>query len=437
MNRDLAFIMCILVLGLATIFLGMGFYNRQTILEVERSKMENADVQLLITPKPTGFGNESVKELQLDRGKLQESIKVMTEETDKIRKEALDKQKKIDDAEEKNRYLISQAEQTKAEVDTLKKNKEELQTAIGAIKESRDEEKTAQIDQLSKELENERRMRQGLVTKLEKATSDLSFRENKWRTQQTEYEQKIEALQLIVNQKGEIAARQSRLQQEAHDGQIAEVDVDRKFVVINLGKVDRVAEGMVFDVVRWRFNRWDVIASIEITSVKTSVSTAVILTDIRQRMVCPYTGFIGEPGMRYSPYAAGGETGDRVVNLVPEQVMAKTSMKLMDPVVKGDYITNPFYSRERTLTFTIAGEPVQHSLQELKQIIVSYNAKVLDAVGVDTDCLVLCVVPEESDVRDNPDRKKAREAAVAARQAAEQYGIPIMREVDLLNTLRY
>lgn len=439
MTRDLAYICSIVVLGIASIIFGLAFYGKQVEFEQKITEFATAEPTIIAAPielGSKGYGNQGVAKLLIEVDDLKKETATFAETKEALLAEIDDKTRKLDTAAKSILELQNRTGAGEQRLATANENIAALQKLINDFRNQRKDNSDIELEQLRKELDRERALRQSGMAKLDKTTSEMGVRDQKARQQQLEAERKIAALQLIVTQKNAIASRQNRLREESNDGQIVEVDVDRKFAVINLGKVDRVVEGMRFDVVRWRFNRWDLIACVEITSVKDAVSTVVILTDVRQRMVCPYTGFEGLPGMKYSPYAAGGETGDRVVNLIAEEAVAKMSMKRLDPIVKGDFISNPFYSRKRTLTFTVTGEPVQYSLPELKQIIERYNAKVTDEVGVDTDYLVLCTVPEESDVRDNPDRKKVRDMAASAHEAALQYGIPIMREVDVLNVLR-
>jgi NAD-dependent DNA ligase len=177
--------------------------------------------------------------------------------------------------------------------------------------------------------------------------------------------------------------------------------------------------------------------SIEITKTHPTIAEAVILDAVQREKICPLTGYVAKnPEEEFSPYASQGVNKDKVVRLIDAGIEEKPGMEPLDPIVEGDFVTNPFYSRERDLRFVIAGEPVSYSAREIRQKIEKYGGIVQDEVGVDTDYLVLGLVPEESAVVHNEEALARYKRAVKARDTAQQYGIPIMREVELFDFLR-
>jgi hypothetical protein len=193
---------------------------------------------------------------------------------------------------------------------------------------------------------------------------------------------------------------------------------------------------MKFSVVRVRYGREETMGRIEVTEVFPSTAAVTILSGATQKRVCPQCGFEGHEGMRYCPYCSEGEGNDRTVALLGQGVAEKSSMDPLDPILPGDRIQNAVYNREETLAFAIAGEPQQFTGEELRTLIEEdYGGEVKDEVDVETDYLVLCRVPEGAGGAGEKQLERIQ-AVKRARERAKQFGVPIMREVELLNLLR-
>ncbi|MCX7934986.1 MAG: hypothetical protein N3A66_06975, partial [Planctomycetota bacterium] len=247
-----------------------------------------------------------------------------------------------------------------------------------------------------------------------------------------------QGLREVIEKWSREAGRREQVKVEPYDGRIIQVDINNKFVVVDLGRQHRVHRGMRFDVIRWRLNKWDYMGQIELTKVDSTTSQGVILDAIVQQRICPLCGYVAkEPEEQVCPYCRGGASRDRVVELVKGDVEEKASMRKLDPIVVGDYITNPFYSKERQLRFVVAGEMLRYTPDEIKNQIKKFGGEIQDKVDVDTDYLVLGQIPEESAVAGSEEQRKRRDLAVASLKTAKDYGIPIMREVELFEFLRY
>ncbi|MFH0910511.1 MAG: hypothetical protein V1918_03235 [Planctomycetota bacterium] len=253
-------------------------------------------------------------------------------------------------------------------------------------------------------------------------------------------ERQIERLKQIIYSYGEVGEQRELRRKELYDGEVLDVDMDRRVAVINLGSVNRVHRGMKFDVIRWRFNRWDKLCTVEVTKAEEATSLVTILEEMPYRLVCPLCGYEGEPNMRHCPYCRRSiqetERSERLVetvDLIREEVGTETPVSITDPVIMGDYITNPFYSKDRKLTFAVAGQPQEYSLEEIKSVIGQYDGQVVPEIDVQTDYLILCQIPSRTGVEKDLEVEEMYNKTIQARDLAMQYGIPIMREVELLD----
>ncbi|MBN2713645.1 MAG: hypothetical protein JXR97_14585, partial [Planctomycetes bacterium] len=327
----------------------------------------------------------------------------------------------------------------RAEADASRSSEKRAVDALSALQAKRDNLKAEKEDEL----------RDGLTkaqSRSERLSRDIRVSEEREQNLRVAYQKRIMelhrvngGLQQVIDKWQKETGRQEAIKTEQYDGKIIQVDIDNKFVVIDLGRAQKVRRGMRFDIIRWRLNDWSLMGSIEITEVGETTSNGVILDAIVQKKVCPLTGYVAKsPEEKYSPFAAGGPGQNQVVELVKVDVEEKPSMNPMDPIIIGDYITNPFYSKDRELKFAVAGESIgdKHSVNEIKQLITNYGGIVQDKVDVDTDYLVLGRILDEGSVAESEEAKKRRDATIKARDMATQYGIPIMREIELLNFIR-
>lgn len=423
-------IIAIVFLSIAVVALSMVSYQQYVNADAHLFELKNGSAKDIVD----GYGNKSIRELTEAKVDLEEQAKKMLEQVEQAQttvtalkddvqsKEAIigtfkDEKEKLDAlVGEKNKEI----EELKGELKRLQKLMNEPNTELETTRRNLAEYKL-RVDELNREL---KRVKQSYFKYKENA-------EQRERKLQSKSEQLKEALSKYKS----IEASRDTRDTEQYDGEVLEVDVERRFAVINLGSVNRIKRGMQFDVIRWRFNQWQKMGRIEVTKVFPSTASVAILTDVKTKLVCPLTGYVGAPGMRYSPFAASGESNDKVVELVPMEVVEEDTMKAHDPILTGDKITNPFYSPTKTLAFAIAGETQEFSHEELSNLIVRNGAKVVAEVGVESDYLVLGRVPDPANIA-SKERLALYQETKAAMETAKQFGVPIMREVELLRMFR-
>lgn len=235
-----------------------------------------------------------------------------------------------------------------------------------------------------------------------------------------------------LTEKAEALEHRSEIRQEQYDGEVIDVDLITRMAVVDLGRVHNVRRGMRFDVIRWRMNRWNYIATLELTDVEQTSSVAIILNREAELRVDPVTGYVArDPEERFSPYIAQGEDHDRVVPLVRDTREEVQDMDLLDPILKGDKILNPFFDREKVLRFAFSGDPVRYSPDVIKNTILEYGGEVHEEIRPTTDYLVLGKVPDRKGANE-ADLQRIRRYEEMMRQA-QTYGVRILREVDLFD----
>ncbi len=322
--------------------------------------------------------------------------------------------------EEMNAKQATLEELKKQMTQTVSSRQTELESEIDRLRLAYEQEKQ-RADQLAKELNQAEERVQAMRMSAEKNMRNLR--------------QQIMDLESVIEEKQEAARGRVALLEEEYDGRIIAADIGNKFVVVNLGTTHNVRPGMRFNVIRWRYNNWATLGEIEITKANPTTSEAVIRDEIVAQKVSPITGWEApDPDMIVDPYTVR-ENGSQPVYLVSASTEPEPTMDPMDPILEGDYVTNPFYSRSRQLRFVIAGEPIRYSHEELRRVIQQSNGIVQDTVGPTTDFLVLGkYIREETDFLDD-DIRARMERAENALEAARNFSIPVMREVDLLNLL--
>lgn len=226
------------------------------------------------------------------------------------------------------------------------------------------------------------------------------------------------------------------ISREPFDGEILNVDIASKIVVVDLGRINRVRRGMRFDVIRWENNTWQYIATIELMRVDHTTSTAAIMDRAPVRVFDPTTGYEpSAPEALYSPLSARGDEGNRVVPLMREEREYTSTMKELNPILRGDKISNPFYSRGKQLRFAVTGEPVRYDRNRIHTVLRENGVLVQSAPDETTDFVILGILPEKTQALTDDEIKKIevyeRELALA-----ETYGIPILREVHLFDFIR-
>ncbi len=111
-----------------------------------------------------------------------------------------------------------------------------------------------------------------------------------------------------------------------------------------------------------------------------------------------------------------------------EADMAECAVEGGAPVAQGDYITNPYYSKDRRTKFVFLGQLVGRFNNEIAgRMLESVGALVSAAVTADTDFLVIGekADPDGPELTESPEYQRARD-----------WGIEIIRSVDLETYLR-
>ena len=163
------------------------------------------------------------------------------------------------------------------------------------------------------------------------------------------------------------------------DGEVLKADLERDFVIINIGKQHHVRPDMEFHV-------------------------------------------FGQPGPE--------ETVDkgiiRISNIYETQSFA-TIMKSYPghPILVGDRISSPFYDRIRPQRFVIAGELRLYDLATLTKIIKTAGGEIQPEVVPETDYLIMGKITPEMQV------------AQVQLSRARHYGVPVMTEERLLEYISH
>lgn len=409
------------------------FFQRETLIQQLTVAIKSNTTEKLINDwKNPNVRAQAQKELDLNL-----TIKKRDESITALEDEGRRTKDSLQAEQGRSEVMNAKIGELKNEIKTKQNRITELQQEMDKIRETRREDLEARIAQLETLYSTE----QGRTEVLSREKTRLGGLQEALRKA---FHSRIMTLQRENHDLRDKIAKVEKLSgsritavQEDHDGAVIQVDIDSKFVVVDLGRIHKVKPGMRFDVIRWRLNKWDFMGAIELTKVDATTSQAVILDKIVQQKVDPVTGYVAtDPEEKYSPFAAGGAQHDKAIELVKGDLEEKPSMKRMDPIVNGDLITNPFYSRKRVLRFMVTGEPVHYKVEEIKQQVRRYGGILQDSVDVDTDYLVLGRIPDETEISMDENAKIRRLDMVKARDTAKRYGIPVMREVELFQFLR-
>jgi hypothetical protein len=408
--------------------------------------LENGSAQDIADGGDGFAGNESVENVLSERDDLEKELETLRTATAAEVEEGVltlpvlqarldDCQRSAGEARQDLRDAESRIASLETELASKETTLEELKTQMEAAVNASQTETQAEIQRLRQAYEQEKARADQLATELRNREELVTALREDADARISDLNQEINDLQSVIEQKQEAARGREALLAEEYDGRIIAADVENKFVVVNLGTTHNVRPGMLFEVIRWRLNEWETLAEIEITKANPTTSEAVIREEIVATKVSPQTGWEApDPAMIVDPYVVA-EDGERPVFLVATQAEARPTMDPMDPILEGDYITNPFYSRSRQLRFVIAGESVRYSHEELRRAIEQSNGIVQDQVGPTTDYLVLGKVTDTETAFLDEETRARMERAQEAQERARNFSIPVMREVDLLNLL--
>ena len=443
MNANLGYWLAILVLGVAALFGNIQYYKQQTEMDLNRQKLRTSTADDLVNV----YKNESVTQLKLDAAKFEEDLTASKAANEDLKKEIdnltiskgriegilADTEEKVKSWESKAKGLDNDLQEAKKAADDFRTKASEANDALNEAAKRSEQVATleAEKDKITSEKDQLQQNNAAVVASA------------KSRIQQLQRDKAN--LLTTITQKSEAVRKRSAAGSHADDidGKILSLDLPSKFCVLDLGSVNNVRRGMRFQVVRWALNKWMVLGTVEIRNVNYSTSDAIIIDKPAVIKQCPLTGYIArDPEEVFSPYASTKDNG--VVPLRSISASDESSMNEANPIIVGDKIRNPLYERDKKLKFAFAGEPVVFSEDILKSRIETSGNIYQDKIDIDTDFLILGRVeeanlgkdsePQEANLNDKDADPNAK--ALAAKAFAEQYGIPIMREVELNDFLR-
>lgn len=422
----------IAVLAVAAAYGLISYYDQTTAYQQMEASLVQSSPKDLVR-----IGNKEVGKLILQLDKSEAELKnlklnVLSEKESKIISLDAEINSERERTKTVERRYAEQVEINKIAKAELEKVREiaELSGVIGEQEQRDKDDLRKKIDDVSVQLEQAQREKKSLQVG-EKALTESAQR--RIQILQREKAQLLEA----INKKTEAIRRRATGTQSEADGKILSLDIPTRFCVIDLGRINGVHRGMRFDVMRWRQNKLNKLATIEVTKVGSSTSEAAILNEPPVRKVCPVTGYVAtDIEERYSPYATG--EGDRAIPLVSIVQEDVSSMKESDPVVEGDLLVNPVFERDKKLKIAFAGDPVVYPLDVLKNQIQEAGAVLQEMIDIDTDFLVVGRIDQDKLLMEPEfgDKDPKLEIYRKALEIANQYGIPIIREVELYDYLR-
>lgn len=430
---------------LAAYSLGM-YINQQTDFEFNKQKTRTATV----TELANELKNEHVSKLILANAESKEVIKKIKDSLDERNEKIENLASELAETKERISKISTDRENAMAALESAKDTERKLNERITHIESIKDEDLKQEIARLTTQTQEYMTIAEQRLRKISSLQTNAAALEGSAYNRITALQRDKAMLQESSRKRTDaIQSRAMSQKSNGADGEILAANLRDKFVVVNLGKSESIHRGMRFDVVRWAQNRWKKVAAIEIFKVGPSTSQAIILNEPRVKKICPYTGYIAKDSEeRYSPYASTGDDG-RAVPLVSISNDDHSTMKETDPIVVGDAISNPFYDPEKKLRFAFAGEPVVYSMDILKNKIKEAGGILQDEAGLDTDFIVIGKAPlsdskvisadgEIEEIKEDSnnalsDTFKKYNSAV---NISKQYGVPVMREVELYEFLR-
>jgi hypothetical protein len=221
--------------------------------------------------------------------------------------------------------------------------------------------------------------------------------------------------------------RQARLDELKPDGQVISADSETNLAVVNIGARQGVRPGMVFDVFDVKKDGQKVRkAKLRLQKVESQQAVAVLLAPRAIPKACPQCGWMTtEKNSYFCPYCRYGE-GAYKEQKDAQRLQEGTSAQavqtpdFLNPVAKGDYISSPFYfggKNRKPFVFGVAGQPLDHSRQEIGVFLSLNGCSLADQVSVDTDFLIMGIGPTvDKEIRD-----------------ARGLGVSVMRETDLFD----
>lgn len=444
MNNVVGYWIGVAIFAIAASFFGVTYYTNQDKYDLAKQELRDSPYQKYAND----FNNKNVENLMIEVNKLSEAIPnddgsgMMGIEALRQRIRELRDQTAATQADIETREGIraSTAAERKALNTDIAEKDAEGREVIEDFNAKRGQLDKPVMEELQKYLgehsETMGRYKEAIKEKLSAEINEPFVIQDGFATIKTLLEEN-ERLRDAIRVKVEAVRYQKSQKTEEYDGRIILADAPGRFVTVNLGRRDNVHRGMRFDVIRRRKNEWAYMGIIELTRVDASKSNAVILDGTQDRKICEQCGYVAtDPEMQYCPYCSSGEDGDRIVRLIRTDLAEKEPMAELDPILEGDFITNPLYSPRKNLRFVITGEPVFYEPEVLAYQITENGGTVQETISENTDFLVLGRVPEINEETMGEEEIERIQSYQKALEIADQYGIPIMREIDLINFFR-
>lgn len=291
---------------------------------------------------------------------------------------------------------ITQAQQVRGKITEAKNNvKTTLRTEESQIREKTDQD----------------------ITKLQEA-KDASIRrvaaekkaldrDEKEYRQQRNYQQSTldelkRQLDYLTSREPERADVQNRA-----DGQVVLADPIKNTICINIGTAHGVRNGFRFECYAMHpGDRKNHKAYLEVRKASPNVSECLILTKPIELPKDPLSDYAAkQPEERYSPYQQSGRAGSLLQGLTAVPKKGRLGMDVMNPIVIGDFVQNPFFDPHKQYTFYIAGDKaIQQGQQKsaiayqwphIRKIIRLYGGKVVKKVDLSVDFMVAQKNPQD------------------------------------------
>ncbi len=291
----------------------------------------------------------------------------------------------------------------------LERTVKDLETELAQAKDERDQAKRdaearakakdEQIAALNQTIAQLRREKAELEAKLDKANKELAAQVEALKTQKLQSEKKISALKKEIENLRETIKQKDELiadlrfpkkvvgslitprEAEPPDGKVLSVDPDGQFVMVDVGRRDWVAVGMIFQV----YDNADP----EARKPKGEIQIRAVDDDIARAKV-----------LKQDP---------------------------VDPILPGMIILNPAFKRGMKLEFVLQG-PFRHSRAYIERLLSLYRCKIAERVTRTTDYVITGEGVSEEEGAVSPEESENV-------LLAKQYKIPVMKETDLLRYL--
>jgi len=387
-----ALVICIII-AVVGVGLAFYFYNQwdEQLQTIEDQKQQIADLQDQVTSLQNDIKEWVAKSGFDTYGALETRVTALPEVVPATAKRALEL------LEQRARQAQQLAEEVEAKYQTASAELENLRQQLQQTQQAKDAE-IQRLDEEKAKLEADYKAKvkqlEDLVGQLraEKRAAEDAAQEAKDQLEEVTASYKSEVLKL----KGTLAQMQKKLriiesQAEEPDGYIVAFDPDSGYGTINLGAVDHVQPGMIFQV--YTLGRG---------------GEVIPKGRVQVRRVAERTSVVG------------------VIEEVPDR-----------PVTKGDYVMTALLAKKKPV-FVIAGwfpPSLGYTADELRYLAERWGSKVASEVTLDTDYLVVGKIRVEGEEASPEAQKRAKEG-LEAYNLARELGVRILDVEDFVKLVR-